>query len=104
MRRIRQMLGWLAIGLLAALGSAQAGEGVLKIIAWPGYMERGQNDARYDWVTPFEQETGCKVSVRTALNSDEMVNLMMQGGHDLVTASGDASLRPVVPDRAACRI
>ena len=63
------MLGWLAIGLLAALGSAQAGEGVLKIIAWPGYMERGQNDARYDWVTPFEQETGCKVSVRTALNS-----------------------------------
>lgn len=101
MRRIRQGLGWLGIGLLGVLGSAQAGEGVLKIIAWPGYMERGQNDARYDWVTPFEQETGCKISVRTALNSDEMVNLMMQGGHDLVTASGDASLRLVFANKVA---
>ena len=41
----------------------------------------------------FEQETGCKVNVKTAGTSDEMVALMNQGGYDLVTASGDASLR-----------
>jgi len=70
-------------------------EGALDIVAWPGYVERGTSDSRYDWVTPFEKDTGCKVNVRTAGTSDEMVSLMAQGGYDLVTASGDASLRLV---------
>ncbi len=47
----------------------------------------------YDWVTGFEKATGCKVTVKTAGSSDEMVSLMNAGGFDLVTASGDASLR-----------
>ncbi len=34
-------------------------EGRLDIIAWPGYIERGQTDKQYDWVTQFEKETGC---------------------------------------------
>ena len=38
-------------------------------------------------------QTGCKVNVKTAGTSDEMVALMNEGGFDLVTASGDASLR-----------
>lgn len=69
------------------------GEGQLNIVAWAGYVERGETDKNYDWVTGFEQETGCKVSVKTAATSDEMVALMNEGGFDLVTASGDASLR-----------
>jgi len=68
-------------------------EGQVSIIAWPGYIERGETDKAYDWVTQFEKDTGCKVNVKTAATSDEMVALMNQGGHDLVTASGDASLR-----------
>lgn len=68
-------------------------EGQVNIIAWPGYIERGETDKAYDWVTQFEKDTGCKVNVKTAATSDEMVALMNQGGHDLVTASGDASLR-----------
>ena len=71
------------------------GEGKLDIIAWPGYLERGESDKNYDWVTGFEKETGCKVNVKTASTSDEMVSLMNKGGYDLVTASGDASLRLV---------
>ena len=67
-------------------------EGQVDIVAWPGYLERGDTDAKYDWVT-FEAGTGCKVNVKTAGTSDEMVSLMNQGGYDLVTASGDASLR-----------
>ena len=70
-----------------------AGEGQVDIVAWPGYIERGETDKGYDWVTSFEKETGCKVNVKTAATSDEMVTLMNQGGFDLVTASGDASLR-----------
>jgi putative spermidine/putrescine transport system substrate-binding protein len=74
-------------------------EGQLSIIAWPGYIERGETDKNYDWVTPFEKDTGCKVNVKTAATSDEMVALMSQGGYDLVTASGDASLRLVASKR-----
>jgi len=73
----------------------QAGEGNLSIVAWPGYIERGETDKSYDWVTEFEEATGCKVTVKTAGTSDEMVSLMNKGGYDLVTASGDASLRLV---------
>lgn len=68
-------------------------EGQVSIIAWAGYIERGESDKAYDWVTGFEKQTGCKVSVKVAGSSDEMVSLMNQGGYDLVTASGDASLR-----------
>ena len=70
------------------------GEGALSIVAWAGYIEDGSSDKAYDWVTPFEKDTGCKVSVKTAGTSDEMVSLMTGSKtYDLVTASGDASLR-----------
>ncbi|MFD0985727.1 ABC transporter substrate-binding protein [Methyloligella solikamskensis] len=75
------------------------GEGEVSIVAWPGYIERGETDKAYDWVTKFEEETGCKVNVKTANTSDEMVALMNEGGFDLVTASGDASLRLVAGER-----
>ncbi|MGQ3209871.1 ABC transporter substrate-binding protein [Shinella sp.] len=76
-----------------------AGEGEVSIVAWAGYIERGETDKNYDWVTEFEKKTSCKVSVKTAATSDEMVALMNEGGFDLVTASGDASLRLVAGKR-----
>jgi putative spermidine/putrescine transport system substrate-binding protein len=81
---------------LQALGP---GEGALSIVAWAGYIERGETDKNFDWVTEFEKKTGCMVSVKTAATSDEMVALMNEGGFDLVTASGDASLRLVAGKR-----
>ncbi|XDB00109.1 ABC transporter substrate-binding protein [Sulfitobacter sp. LCG007] len=74
-------------------------EGAVSIVAWPGYIERGETDAAFDWVTKFEEESGCEVQVKTANTSDEMVALMNEGGFDLVTASGDASLRLIAGDR-----
>jgi putative spermidine/putrescine transport system substrate-binding protein len=79
-----------ASGMKAEIG---AGEGEVSIIAWAGYIERGETDPAYDWVTDFEKQTGCKVTVKVAATSDEMVSLMNEGGFDLVTASGDASNR-----------
>ncbi len=76
-----------------------APEGAVSIVAWAGYVERGETDKAYDWVTGFEKDTGCKVSVKTAATSDEMVALMNEGGFDLVTASGDSSLRLVAGGR-----
>jgi putative spermidine/putrescine transport system substrate-binding protein len=80
----------------APLSAIGAGEGQVDIVAWAGYIERGDTDKAYDWVTGFEKETSCKVNVKVAATSDEMVSLMNEGGFDLVTASGDASLRLVV--------
>jgi putative spermidine/putrescine transport system substrate-binding protein len=64
-------------------------EGQLNLVAWEGY-------AQPEWVKPFEQQTGCTVHAKYAGSSDEMVTLMRQGGgsqYDMVSASGDASLR-----------
>jgi putative spermidine/putrescine transport system substrate-binding protein len=64
------------------------GEGQLTLVAWEGY-------AQPEWVKPFEKQTGCVVHAKYAGSSDEMVTLMRQGGgqYDMVSASGDASLR-----------
>ncbi len=81
-------------GMITELGE---GEGQVNIIAWAGYIEDGSTDPNYDWVTQFEKDTGCEVNVKVANTSDEMVALMQEGAgqFDLVTASGDASLRLV---------
>ena len=85
--------------LMAQMTEIGEGEGQLDIVAWPGYIERGETDAAFDWVTEFEEATGCMVNVKTANTSDEMVALMNEGGFDLVTASGDASLRLIAGGR-----
>jgi putative spermidine/putrescine transport system substrate-binding protein len=78
---------------LKALTELGEPEGEVNIVAWAGYVEDGSTDPAVDWVTPFEEETGCQVNVKTAPTSDDMVNLMKTGQYDVVSASGDASLR-----------
>jgi putative spermidine/putrescine transport system substrate-binding protein len=76
--------------------SIGAGEGSLNLVAWTGYVESGKSDPKVDWVTPFTTQTGCKINVKFADTSDEMVTLMRQGGGtqwDGVSASGDATNR-----------
>lgn len=91
--------------------AAVAPEGALHIVARPGYIERGESDTKFDWVSAFEAQTGCKVTVKTASTSEEMISLVTSGGpqpsppgdaswpppgnapFDLVTASGDVSLQ-----------
>jgi putative spermidine/putrescine transport system substrate-binding protein len=104
----RAKIDWVLAGILAvmaiavtACGSSSsssssaslpstigAGEGQLTLVAWEGY-------AQPEWVKPFEKQTGCVVHAKYAGSSDEMVTLMRQGGgqYDMVSASGDASLR-----------
>jgi putative spermidine/putrescine transport system substrate-binding protein len=78
------------IPMVKSLGS---GEGAVNILAWPGYAEDGSSDKNYDWVTPFEKATGCQATVKYFGSSDEALNLMKNGGYDVVSASGDATLR-----------
>ncbi|KQP01266.1 ABC transporter substrate-binding protein [Leifsonia sp. Leaf264] len=76
-------------------------EGAISILAWPGYVEDGSNDPTVDWVTPFEDSTGCKVTTKTFGTSDEAFSLMKTGDYDVVSASGDASLRLVASGEVA---
>jgi putative spermidine/putrescine transport system substrate-binding protein len=73
--------------------SVGEGEGELNLIAWAGYVEDGSTDPKVDWVTDFEEATGCQVNVKIGNTSDEMVTLMRTGNYDGVSASGDATLR-----------
>ncbi len=82
-----------------AEGVPASGEGLVDILAWPGYIERGDTDPKYDWVTGFETATGCQVRVKIAGTSDEMVALMNEGRIDVATVSGDAALRLIAGKR-----
>jgi len=79
----------------AKQASIGKGEGALSVLAWPGYAEDGSTSKDYDWVTPFEQQTGCKTSVKTFGTSDEAFQLFSTGQYDVYSASGDSSLRSV---------
>jgi putative spermidine/putrescine transport system substrate-binding protein len=77
--------------------SVGAGEGALSVLAWPGYAENGSTDPTVNWVKPFEDQTGCKVTVQVFGTSDEAFSLYTTNPtkYDVVSASGDASLRLV---------
>jgi putative spermidine/putrescine transport system substrate-binding protein len=76
-------------------------EGQVNILAWPGYAEDGSTDKSIDWVSPFEEATGCQANVKYFGTSDEAVQLMKTGEYDVVSASGDASLRLIASGDAA---
>jgi putative spermidine/putrescine transport system substrate-binding protein len=85
--------GGLTVPKIDKLASLGAGEGTVNVVSWAGYVEDGSTDKAVDWVTGFESETGCQVNNKIAGTSDEMVALMKTGEYDVVSASGDASLR-----------
>jgi putative spermidine/putrescine transport system substrate-binding protein len=111
---LKRMRGGLALAAVAAIavgactssggGSAAPslpttvgeGEGALTLVAWAGYVVGGTGGEQvegYDWVSPFEEATGCNVTVKVGLDSANMVQLMKTGEYDGVSASGDATLR-----------
>src|SRR6188474_2974980 len=106
--RTRKLLAAAAVGLLAAAcsgggsspaPSAQASlgetEGELNLIIWAGYAERGDVDPNFDWVTPFEDATGCKVNATEMTDSNNGVSLMQSGNYG-GSFSGDATTRLMV--------
>lgn len=74
-------------------GPVGAGEGRLRVLAWPGLAEDGSVDPAADWVTTFEIATGCQVDVTLFGTSDEAVARMQRGGVDVVSAPGDVARR-----------
>src|SRR3954471_24341752 len=104
---MRQFLGLAALlvasSVLAACGGGDSGggskakgpdlskkgEGQVNMVIWEGYADKS-------FANQFEKETGCKVKAVPAGTSDEMFTKFRSGGggqYDVVTPSGDASLR-----------
>ena len=107
MKRVRGGLAFAAlvaivVGACSGAGGSAApslpttigeGEGELNLIIWAGYAERGAVDPNYDWVTPFETTTGCKVNTTDMTDSNNGVSLMQSGDYDGGSFSGDATSR-----------
>ncbi len=75
----------------SAIAEIGEGEGELNLVIWAGYAENGETDAAFDWVTPFEEETGCDV------NATNMTRLEQRRVAHAVAASTTASRPPVTP-------
>ena len=106
--RNRRIVGLLAAGALvvaactsgsggspapSAKAELGAGEGALNLIIWAGYAERGATYPEFDWVTPFEEKTGCIVKTTDMTDSANGVSLMQSGDYDGGSFSGNATTR-----------
>jgi putative spermidine/putrescine transport system substrate-binding protein len=90
-------------GLLAAACSSPApsgmleeigeGEGELNLVIWAGYAEDGSAFPDFDWVTPFEEETGCIVNSTPQADSAAGIQLLRSGEYDGGSFSGNATDR-----------
>jgi len=77
-------------GMLQQLGE---GEGELDLVIWAGYAEDGSAFPDFDWVTPFEEETGCIVNSTPMADSAAGVQLLRSGEYDGGSFSGNATDR-----------
>jgi putative spermidine/putrescine transport system substrate-binding protein len=111
MRRLRFSAFFVGLGLLAAACGSPApsgmleelgdGEGALNLVIWTNYAERGEQDPAFDWVNPFQDETGCIVETTEMTDSGNGVDLMQTGQYDGISASGDATLRLIAAETVA---
>jgi putative spermidine/putrescine transport system substrate-binding protein len=84
----------------SAISEIGEGEGELNLVIWAGYAERGDTEG-FDWVTPFEEETGCQVNTTNMSDSNNGVSLIQSGEYDGISASGDATSRLIASDLVA---
>src|SRR3977135_651549 len=89
-KRMWALVATLAVCLaFPAVGVTKQHGGTLNMIAWEGYTQP-------QWGKPCRTRCGRGVPANYGGSSDEMVTLMRSGGggqYDMVSASGDASLR-----------
>jgi putative spermidine/putrescine transport system substrate-binding protein len=99
-KRIPAVLACIPL-ILAACGGQEGGEmleeigdpeGELDLVIWAGYAEEGAVEG-FDWVTPFEEETGCQVNAQVQADSATGVQMLQSGEFDGGSFSGNATDR-----------
>jgi spermidine/putrescine-binding protein len=66
-------------GTVSGAASAVPDNGVLRLLVPPGPVQNGNVDPRDDWVTPFEQQTGCQVQLKYAETDAQAINDVNKG-------------------------
>lgn len=66
-------------GTVSGAASAVPDNGVLRLLVPPGPVQNGNVDPRDDWVTPFEQQTGCQVELKYAETDAQAINDVNKG-------------------------
>lgn len=64
------------VGVAKVVSTLGPGEGALNLLTLPGSVESGGTDPRVDWVTPFQERTGCKIGMKVVKTPEEMADLM----------------------------
>ncbi|MGH8109730.1 MAG: hypothetical protein ACREO1_13560 [Arenimonas sp.] len=62
-------------------------ESELKILALNGRIESGKNNPEIDWVSPFENATGCKVKATLVENGEAIAASLDKDNFDLVISA-----------------
>ncbi len=76
--------------------SIGTGEGTLRLLTMPGYLEDGGTDPRVDWVSSFAKRTGCHVSYTQVSTESQLVQKFESGNgsnYDGVVAPADVGGR-----------
>jgi putative spermidine/putrescine transport system substrate-binding protein len=63
----------------SAAPSSSLSAGLIRLVVPPGPVQNGNVNPRYDWVTPFEQRTGCQVLLKNASTDAQAVRDISQG-------------------------
>ncbi|WP_433468065.1 ABC transporter substrate-binding protein [Spirillospora sp. CA-128828] len=63
-------------GVAKVASTLGPGEGMLNLLTLPGSVESGSTDPRVDWVTPFQERTGCKIGLKVVKTPEEMADLL----------------------------
>ncbi len=66
-------------GTVSGAASAVPGNGVLRLVVPPGPVQNGNVNPQDDWVTPFEEQTGCRVELKNADTDAQAINDINQG-------------------------
>jgi len=103
MRKLQIMAGVVVVGLLVAACEPEGpsgmlqelgdGEGELNLVIWAGYAEDGSAYPEFNWVGPFEEETGCIVNSTIMADSANGAQLIRSGEYDGGSFSGNATDR-----------
>ena len=59
--------------------SSTPSRGVIRLIVPPGPVQNGNVNPKADWVTPFEQQTGCRVQLKNASTDAQAVADITRG-------------------------
>lgn len=90
-------------GVARVASTLGPGEGMLNLLTLPGSIESGGTDPRVDWVTPFQERTGCKVGLKVVKTPEEMADLMRNRDrrYDGVAAPPEVAGRLVAENQVA---